>query len=258
MYENGSLALKYKLDNEFELVFVVGYQKMLPLLYLDKLLDEIQLRFRNRFTSDLREKNFFGLGVYDGFTKEFMQTLQGVENKTKLEKEAKLSEGPRSYEQSGKSKKTVNSLIIDKNSNSTNSVAPKTAETKTATATSDEAKETPSEKELDEATRLANLSKLAKKKGPAPYKAKSPKTEKVPKKGKAGTTWGPGFEGRGPTGKEAEDLDRSVKPPNFSENNYEEIDTQLNQFVPDRSVIGESSGIYSQGSISKAGLTNIF
>ena len=45
MYEAGSLAIKYKLDNEFELVFIVGYQKMLPLLYLDKLLDEIQLRY---------------------------------------------------------------------------------------------------------------------------------------------------------------------------------------------------------------------
>ncbi len=41
---SGQLALKYKLDNEFELVFVVAYQKMLPLLYLDKLLDELQLR----------------------------------------------------------------------------------------------------------------------------------------------------------------------------------------------------------------------
>jgi signal recognition particle receptor subunit alpha len=36
--------MKYRLDNEFELVFVVGYQKMLPLMYLDKLLDECQLR----------------------------------------------------------------------------------------------------------------------------------------------------------------------------------------------------------------------
>jgi hypothetical protein len=46
---SGQLALKYKLDNEFELVFVVAYQKMLPLLYLDKLLDELQLR-SNLFT----------------------------------------------------------------------------------------------------------------------------------------------------------------------------------------------------------------
>ena len=31
VFEQGSLALKYKLDNKFELVFVVGYQKVLPL-----------------------------------------------------------------------------------------------------------------------------------------------------------------------------------------------------------------------------------
>ena len=30
-------------------MFVLAYQKMLPLLYLDKLLDEIQLRFRDMF-----------------------------------------------------------------------------------------------------------------------------------------------------------------------------------------------------------------
>lgn len=43
-WEHGQLALKYKMDNEFELVFVIAYQKMFSLLYLDKLLDEIQLR----------------------------------------------------------------------------------------------------------------------------------------------------------------------------------------------------------------------
>ena len=62
-WENGQLALRYKMvgkyhwkktvieivdteqDNEFELVFVIAYQKMLSLHYLDKLLDEIQLRW---------------------------------------------------------------------------------------------------------------------------------------------------------------------------------------------------------------------
>ena len=61
-WEHGQLALKYKMvgsfilssvslfysyspqDNEFELVFVIAYQKMFTLMYLDKLLDEIQLR----------------------------------------------------------------------------------------------------------------------------------------------------------------------------------------------------------------------
>ena len=62
-WESGQLALRYKMvrdaieseyeieivvieqDNEFELVFVIAYQKMLSLHYLDKLLDEIQLRW---------------------------------------------------------------------------------------------------------------------------------------------------------------------------------------------------------------------
>ncbi len=57
LYESGSLALKYRLDNEFELVFVAAYQKMLPLFYLDKLLDEIQLRFRDKFIQDLKVRS---------------------------------------------------------------------------------------------------------------------------------------------------------------------------------------------------------
>jgi len=53
-WESGQLALKYKLDNEFELVFVVAYQKMLPMLYLDKLLNELQIRFRDLYNEELR------------------------------------------------------------------------------------------------------------------------------------------------------------------------------------------------------------
>lgn len=33
-FEHNALTLKYKLDNEFELVFVVAYQKILQLSYL--------------------------------------------------------------------------------------------------------------------------------------------------------------------------------------------------------------------------------
>ena len=56
-FESGSLALKYRLDNEFELVFIAAFQKMLPLLYLDKLLDEIQLLFRDKFSKHLQVRN---------------------------------------------------------------------------------------------------------------------------------------------------------------------------------------------------------
>lgn len=68
----GQLALKYKLDNEFELVFVLGYQKMLALAYLDKLLDEIQLRFRDMFLDHLKSGDVFG--DFSSFGQEFPKT----------------------------------------------------------------------------------------------------------------------------------------------------------------------------------------
>ena len=79
VFEQGSLALKYKLDNKFELVFVVGYQKMLSLNYLNKLLDEIQLRFRNKYAQDLKEFNF--QSNFNDFSGEFETTRALVEMK---------------------------------------------------------------------------------------------------------------------------------------------------------------------------------
>ena len=48
-FTHEALALKYKLDNEFELVFVVAYQKFLKLSYVDKFLSDIQIEFRNKY-----------------------------------------------------------------------------------------------------------------------------------------------------------------------------------------------------------------
>ncbi len=90
-------ALKYKLDNEFELVFVVGYQKSLPLLYLDKLLDEIRLKFRDRYMKLLKEMDIYRHSQFDGFTNEFQAVLATVERKSNAEKE--VVKAPRSFEQ---------------------------------------------------------------------------------------------------------------------------------------------------------------
>ena len=79
-------------------MFVVGYQKMLPLLYLDKLLDEIQLRFRDRFAADLKERNFYVGSTFDAFSGEFERTLEFVEIATREKAVAKKSE-MRSYDQ---------------------------------------------------------------------------------------------------------------------------------------------------------------
>jgi len=54
-YQTDQLQIKYLLDNEFELVYVVGYQKFLQLSYVDKFLSDIQLAFRDKFSDfDLR------------------------------------------------------------------------------------------------------------------------------------------------------------------------------------------------------------
>ncbi|XP_065056617.1 signal recognition particle receptor subunit alpha-like [Rhopilema esculentum] len=52
-FSHGPLALKYKLDNEFELVFVVGYQRNLQLAYVDKVLTDIQKEFRDKYKNQL-------------------------------------------------------------------------------------------------------------------------------------------------------------------------------------------------------------
>merc|ERR1711884_977820 len=239
VYENGSLALKYKLDNEFELVFVVGYQKMLPLLYLDKLLDEIQLRFRDRFGDDLTEKNFYGADTFANFSEEFRATLSLVEKRSKEAAEAKKSE-MRDWKMSSKSQKTVASMIVDKNSNTTSNG--KKASSEPSKVTPEEAETTKAD--LDEETRLANLSKLAakKKKGPAPFTPKSPKMNKTPKAGKVKTKWDPfTFNGKGPEGAEAAALDRTskIQGPNAAT----EQDLQFHQYVPNTDVIGNSADL---------------
>lgn len=55
-YQTDQLQIKYLLDNEFELVYVVGYQKFLQLSYVDKFLSDIQLAFRDKYSDfDLRK-----------------------------------------------------------------------------------------------------------------------------------------------------------------------------------------------------------
>ena len=242
LYEtDGSLALKYRLDNEFELVFVAGYQKMLPLLYLDKLLDEIQRRFRDRFMADLTQKNFFGT-TFGGFTNEFEKTLKEVEHASKkIETQA-----PRSYKDSKKSEKSIGSMMINKNdekkdnnSNNTNAAA------FSKKSVMPEVKEsTVHDSGLDEMETIRNnIAKLNMKgqKVPAPYKAKSPKGQK--NKGKEKTTWDQftfGSNGKGPSKEEMMKLDRSQKPSDDSKD--EDVDHHLTQFLPDDKVIGRSAG----------------
>ena len=116
-FHDEQLALQYRLNNEFQLVFVVGFQKFLTLTYLDKFLDDVQLAFRDKFNDfDLRNvllncsQDVGGgdtLGRYNlvDFFKEYSSVYDTCSKKPATKTEM------RSFESSSKSQKTVASMI---------------------------------------------------------------------------------------------------------------------------------------------------
>ncbi|MBN3300457.1 SRPRA protein, partial [Amia calva] len=107
-YTHHSLSLKYKLDNEFELVFVVGFQKILTLTYVDKFIDDVQQLFRDRYKNELEHKGALKLlNCNFDFSKEFHQLLREAEESSK----ARAPVSMKAFNQSQKSQKTVKSMI---------------------------------------------------------------------------------------------------------------------------------------------------
>ncbi|CAN7984434.1 unnamed protein product [Ixodes hexagonus] len=107
-FTHENLTLKYKLDNEFELVFVVAYQKVLQLSYVDKFLDDVHLEFRDKYKTSLESGHFLSNFV---FNKEFEAVLHNAEEHGRVI--AAQQKKMRTFEESLKSKKTVASMIID-------------------------------------------------------------------------------------------------------------------------------------------------
>lgn len=105
-YDHNGLTLQYKLDNEFDLVFVVAYQKILQLSYVDKFLNDIHLEFRDKYKNDLSDGRYFQ--QFD-FVDRYNDTLQAAEQWSK--QQAKVPKQMRTFEESFKSKKTVASMI---------------------------------------------------------------------------------------------------------------------------------------------------
>ncbi|KAK2846985.1 hypothetical protein Q5P01_009984 [Channa striata] len=110
-FNHEALSLKYKLDNEFELIFVVGFQKILTLTYVDKFIDDVQLNFRDRYKNELEQKGALKLlnNSFE-FEKDFKVLLRKAEESSKARSPAPM----RSFEESEKSQKTVKSMIETK------------------------------------------------------------------------------------------------------------------------------------------------
>lgn len=87
----------------------VAFQKTLQLSYIDKLLNDIQLEFRDKYKDDLEA----GVMRNYEFNEDFNRLLKEAELRSKLESQAPTK--MRTFEESKKSQKTVASLKIDKN-----------------------------------------------------------------------------------------------------------------------------------------------
>lgn len=98
--------MQYKLDNEFDLVFVVAYQKILQLSYVDKFLNDIHLEFRDKYKNEVANASYFQ--QYD-FVSTYNSVLHDAVQWSKVK--AKVPKQMKSYEESVKSKKTVSSMI---------------------------------------------------------------------------------------------------------------------------------------------------
>jgi len=245
-WECGQLALKYRMDNEFELVFVIAYQKMLPLLYLDKLLDEIQLRFRDMFQDNLQSGKF--LADFSGFSPEFAKTLRLVEEEAKLEKLS--AKKPKTFEESEKSQKSIKSMIV--NPETDNKSKPKKEPKKSVKITEEKVQEVYQPEEviedddsadiIDEQTRLENLKKLSQKSKKSP-KSPTPKSPGKGKAGKVGTTWDPVMFGGKISKEMMENIDRTQGKPG----DLPDVDIHLDQYVPNKDLVGKSATLASVG-----------
>lgn len=187
-WNHNTLSLQYKLDNEFELVFVVAYQNILKLTYIDKFLSEIQLRFRDKYKRQIESKQF----AYDfsDFRDDFEELLKECETEAKLA--IQNTQKPKAYNESAKSSKTMSSMMEKKtgflSSFMSNEPAKPPAETKKVTNS------VPDDYDDEVMAQMIaeNKKKLLAAKRPKKFeKAKSDKSNPTsPKpKGKVGTKW---------------------------------------------------------------------
>lgn len=111
------------MNNEFELVFVVAYQKILQLSYVDKFLSDIHLEFRDKYKNELSAAGKGLLDVEFDFANEYQRVL--AESEEWGRQQANIPKQMRSFVQSDKSKKTVSSMIERKGDEKNNEVLQK-------------------------------------------------------------------------------------------------------------------------------------
>ncbi|XP_075232372.1 signal recognition particle receptor alpha [Lycorma delicatula] len=228
-FEHSALTLKYKLDNEFELIFVVAFQKILQLSYVDKFLDDIHLEFRDKYKEDLQNGRYFQ--DFD-FSKCFKAVLQSSEEWGR--KQARIPKQMRTFEESLKSKKTVASMIERKGEEKENKKKVKATEPpkKEPLAVNNSSETINSNGQLtSEEIIIQNRMKLAQKMGSPNAKRNKQKSPKPAKEGKKPRVWD-----LGGNSKDLADLERTKDKPVGNGN-----DSRFN-IAADSSIVGRMVG----------------
>eukprot|EP00054_Salpingoeca_dolichothecata_P009120 m.51626 g.51626 ORF g.51626 m.51626 type:complete len:634 (-) comp18176_c0_seq1:145-2046(-) len=212
VFENGNHAVQFTLDNEFDLVFVVVYQKLLTnhLSHLSTLLDRVRAAFCKQFQDALRSGAF---SKQFDFNNRFLAIRNDVEQESKT----KAPRAMKSFEETSKFKKTkAHNEELQSGGKGTTANKKKKKGTKKQVQnedadeeSEDEATPSPSESspvdseeeekrkriEANQKSLAANKAVGPKKMSPFKPKAKSPKQTTPKTKGKKKTTWNNGFAG---------------------------------------------------------------
>nr|XP_012152121.1 PREDICTED: signal recognition particle receptor subunit alpha homolog [Megachile rotundata] len=211
-FEYDSLRLQYKLDNEFELVFVVAYQKILQLSYIDKFLNDIHLEFRDRFKNELEKSQWFY--NYE-FSRNYEHVLAMAEQWARTQ--AKIPKQMRTFDESQKSKKTVASMI-ERKDDKDNKKQVKVQEVPKQDLVNNQINHNG---EINEEILIANRVKLAQKLNNQKKKVDKQKSQKPEKAGKKPRVWE-----LGGTTKDLATLERTKDKPEES-GDYVAADTTL-------------------------------
>lgn len=217
-FSHNALSLQYKLDNEFELVFVVAYQRILQLSYVDKFLNDVHLEFRDKYKNELQG----GHHIMDfDFKTSFEKVLRDCEKWAKSQ--AKIPKQMRTFEDSQKSKKTVASMI-ERRGEDKGKKSVKIVESKNLT--NGKVEESPDQEDDVIAMNRAKMAQKLASKGKKELPKKSPKSPKV-ERVKQPRVWELG----GGT--------RDLPSLDFSTDKPEDAD---NQITPDTQLVGQMAG----------------
>ncbi|KJH42089.1 SRP54-type protein, GTPase domain protein [Dictyocaulus viviparus] len=114
-FKYDDMTIRFKLDNEFELVFVIIYQSAIQLSYTDKLLSDVHQRFRDMYKNVLLNKQIIYQQRQETFRQFDPEFIRIRDNLLTLDiKSMGVQRKPRTFQESVKSQKTVESIIISR------------------------------------------------------------------------------------------------------------------------------------------------